>query len=65
MRKGELMVIIYKALDQALSSGTADNPLEAWANFMDRFDASGRRQIGAQLEAEGKSPYTGEVRITD
>ena len=42
MRKGELMVIIYKALEQAMPSGTAENPLEAWANFMDRFDAAGR-----------------------
>jgi hypothetical protein len=39
MRKGELMVIIYKALEQAMPSGTAENPLETWANFMDRFEA--------------------------
>lgn len=65
MRKGELMVIIYKALEQAMPSGTAENPLKAWANFMDRFDAAGRRQIGAQLAESGKSPHTGEARITD
>ena len=65
MRKGELMVIIYKALEQAMPSGTAENPLETWANFMDRFDAAGRRQIGAQLAEAGKSPHTGEARITE
>jgi hypothetical protein len=65
MRKNELMVIMYKALNQAMLTCTADNPLEAWTNFVDRLDAVGRRMIGAQLEAEEKSPYTGEARIVD
>lgn len=59
MRKNELMVIVYKALNQAMTSCTADNPLEAWTNFVDRLDAAGRRQIGEQLQYEGKSRYTG------
>lgn len=65
MRKNELMVIVYKALDQAMPTCTADSPLEAWTNFVDRLDAAGRRMIGAQLVEAGKSPYTGEARITD
>ncbi|HCA29003.1 MAG TPA: hypothetical protein DEP23_05275 [Ruminococcaceae bacterium] len=61
MRKNELMVIVYKALDQAMDSCSVDNPLEAWTIFIDRLDAAGRRCIGDQLQSEGKNRYTGDA----
>lgn len=61
MRKNELMVIVYKALDQAMDSCSVDNPLEAWTIFIDRLDAAGRRQIGEQLQYEGRNRYTGDA----
>lgn len=60
MRKADLTMIAYKAIDKALESCTAGNPLEVWANFVDRLDATGRREIGNELQYAGKSRYTGE-----
>lgn len=48
MTKNELMVIMYKAFNEAISNTVGSDPLEAWTNFTDRFDADGRRFIKEQ-----------------
>ena len=48
MTKNELMVIMYKAFNEAISNTVGRDPLEAWTNFTDRFDAAGRRFIQEQ-----------------
>ena len=39
-----------------------DNPLLAWAHFVDLIDVRVRRRIGDMLEKEKKNRYTGENR---
>lgn len=48
MTKNELMVIMYKAFNEAIAQTIGSSSLEAWANFTDRFDAAGRRFIQEQ-----------------
>lgn len=48
MTKNKLMVIMYKAFNEAISNTVGSDPLEAWTNFTDRFDAAGRRFIQEQ-----------------
>ena len=51
MTKNELMVIMYKAFNEAIAHTAGSSPAECWTNFVDRFDVAGRRYIKAQ-EAE-------------
>lgn len=60
MRKADLTMIAYKAIDRALESCTAGNQLEVWTRFVDALDAAGRREIGDELQYAGKNRYTGE-----
>jgi len=50
MRKADLTMIAYKAIDKALESCTAGNPLEVWARFVDILDATGRRAGNGAVE---------------
>lgn len=60
VKKSELTMIAYKAIDRALESCTAGNPLEVWTHFVDILDAAGRQKIGDELQYAGKNRYTGE-----
>ena len=60
MKRDELHEIIRSSAEESLSAcGAGENPLEAWAKFVDRLDSAGRRAIGDKLEAERLNRYTG------
>ena len=60
MKRAELLGIINTAAEESLSAcSSGGNPLTAWARFIDRLDAIGRRLIGDRLEAQGRNRYTG------
>ncbi len=59
MKKDTLLEIVSDAFN-ASRLNQSENPLENWTCFVDNLDAAGRRRIGDQLEAEGKSRFTGQ-----
>lgn len=60
MKRVELLGIIHTAAEESLSTcSTEKNPLSAWARFIDRLDAIGRRMIGDKLAEQGRNRYTG------
>lgn len=61
MTKPELMEYIESAAEIALSECRTENPLEAWARFLDALDSSARRRIGDTLQAQGRNRYTGKA----
>jgi hypothetical protein len=61
MTKYELMGHITDAINTALTQCRSENPLEAWARFIDKLDSAGRRSIGDTLEQQNRNRYTGQV----
>ena len=60
MKRAELQAIIQSAAEESLSAcDCGENPLEAWAKFVDRLDSAGRRAIGDRLAVDGLNRYTG------
>ena len=60
MKRDELHEIIRSSAEESLSAcGAGENPLTAWARFIDRLDSAGRRKIGDRLAADGLNRYTG------
>jgi hypothetical protein len=60
MKKSDLLFYINNAIDDALRNCRSENPLEAWADFINILDCRVRKQIGDDLEANGRNRYTGK-----
>ena len=61
MKRAELLEYMSEAAT-ALWGRRFDNPLEAWACFLDRLDIAVRGRIGEELEKTGYNRYTGEKK---
>jgi hypothetical protein len=61
LKRVELQKYIDDAMDYALSACAEEkNPIVAWDVFISRLDSSVRRNLGDQMERNGRNRYTGE-----